>query len=105
MTTRSPNRILRLAAGQTVAVAVTRGTRLAVDGGRAWLTRERDERDFMLPAGRAFACDGDDVLVVQMLTAGTLAIDVAAARPAGFAHRLRGLLSCLRGTPSLAVQF
>lgn len=105
MTTRSPNRILRLAAGQTVAVAATRGTRLDVDGGRAWLTRERDERDFVLPAGRAFTSDGDDVLVVQMLAAGTLAIDVAAARPAGFAHRLRGLLSCLRGTPSLAVQF
>lgn len=105
MTTPSPMQTLHLAAGQMVAVAAARGTRLAIRSGRAWLTRERDERDFVLPAGRAFTSDGDNVFVVQMLAAGTLAIDIAAARPAGFAHRLRGLFGCLRGALSPAVQF
>lgn len=98
----SPNRTLHLAAGQAVAVVAARGTRLAVGSGRAWLTRERDARDFVLPAGRDFSCDGDEVLVVQMLAAGTLTIELAAARPAGLAHRLHGLLGCLRGALSPA---
>ena len=102
MTTRSPIRNLRLAAGQTVAVAAVRGTRLAVASGRAWLTREDDERDFVLPAGRSFTCDGDEVLVVQMLAAGTLAIDAAGVRQVGFTQQLRGLFGRLRGALSPA---
>lgn len=95
----TPIRTIRLAAGQTTTVVAVRGTRLAVGGGRAWLTRERDERDFVLPAGRDFICDGDEVLVVQMLAAGTLTMAAGVVRPstAGWLRtlsgRLRGALS------------
>ncbi len=94
MRPRIPIRTLRLAAGQTATVAAMRGTRLAVGGGHAWLTRERDERDFVLPAGRSFTCDGDEVLVVQMLASGTLTIDAGAVRPAaaGWLRTLSGRL-------------
>ena len=43
---------LRLARGQSIATCARRGTRITVCSGCAWLTVERDARDFVLTAGR-----------------------------------------------------
>ncbi len=94
---------LRLAGGQSIATRASRGTRITVCSGCAWLTVERDARDFVLTAGRVFTCDADDVLVVvEMLASGSLTISPAGARSAASVPRWRSLANRLRGALWLA---
>jgi hypothetical protein len=68
-------RTISLAAGQVIAARPARGTRIVVESGRAWLTVERDGRDFVLTTGRQFTCEADNALVVvEMLDAGALTL-------------------------------
>ena len=74
-------RTLRIAGRQAIAVPTVRGSRVEVTGGRAWLTIERDERDFVLPSGGVFDCDIDGLLVIEMLDEGTLTVAVSSLLP------------------------
>ncbi len=74
-------RTLRIAGRQAIAVPTVRGSRVEVTGGRAWLTIERDERDFVLPSGGVFDCDIDGLLVIEMLDEGTLTVAVSSSAP------------------------
>lgn len=94
---------LRLAVRQSIVTCASRGTRITVCSGCAWLTVERDARDFVLTAGRVFTCDADDVLVVvEMLTSGSLTISPAGAHTATSVPRWRSLANRLRGALWLA---
>lgn len=58
---------LPIAPGHSARLENTRGTRLRVRSGTAWITLDNDRRDIVLEAGEAYTVDSDARLVIGAL--------------------------------------
>ena len=66
---------LKLAERDTISIVDGKGARIAVIGGTAWVTQERDLRDVMLRPGQSFILDRNGTAIVEALTESEVVLD------------------------------